>query len=161
MQKFFHAGCGVKKTAMEGAASIELALLLVPLLLLTIGGAEYGRALYHYNTLVKTVRDAARFLSQYNPTDPASYEPAIDDARCLAVYGNTACSGAPLIPGLTTGMVDIESTSETTTAGTSITFVDVRITGYPFEFAFNPLRLVGNAEAVLPFNDIHATMRQL
>lgn len=150
---------------MRGAVIVEFALLLIPLLLIAFGVAEYGRALYQYNTLVKTVRDSARFISQHNPADAASYPVALNDARCLAVYGNTGCSGPSLAPGLTTDMVAITSTAGITDAGTSITLAEVRITGYTFNFAFNPLRLagglVGNAADTIPFNDIHATMRQI
>jgi Flp pilus assembly protein TadG len=146
---------------MRGAVTVEFALLLIPLLLLAFGVAEYGRALYQYNTLVKTVRDAARLLSQHNPLDAVSYSLAVNDARCLAVHGNTGCTGPSLVPGLTSAMVQIAPVTTTTAAGTSITLVEVRITGYVFNFVFNPARLLGNAADVIPFGDIHATMRQL
>ena len=146
---------------MRGAAAVEFALLLIPLLLLAFGIAEYGRALYQYNTLVKTVRDATRLLSHHNPADPTSYAMVLEEARCLAVHGNTSCSGPALAPGLTTGMVTIASSTTTTAAGTPVTLVEVRITGYVFNFVFNPLRLMGTATDTIPFSDIHATMRQL
>ncbi|SET16414.1 TadE-like protein [Nitrosospira multiformis] len=152
---------GTKLMSMRGAVAVEFALLLIPLMLLAFGIAEYGRALYQYNTLVKTVRDAARLLSHYNPEDPASYGPVLEEARCLAVYGNTSCSGPALAPGLTTGMVTIASSATTTAAGTTVTLVEVRITGYVFNFVFNPARLLGAAADTIPFSDIHATMRQL
>lgn len=152
---------GTKLREMRGAVAVEFALLLVPLLLLAFGIAEYGRALYQYNTLVKTVRDAARLLSHHNPADPASYGPVLEEARCLAVHGNISCSGPALAPGLTTGMVTITSSATTTAAGTSVTLVEVRITGYVFNFVFNPARLFGAAADTIPFSDIHATMRQL
>lgn len=162
---FFRAGRGTKqgtkREAMRGAVAVEFALLLIPLMLLAFGIAEYGRALYQYNTLVKTVRDAARLLSHHNPEDPASYGPVLEEARCLAVYGNTSCSGSALAPGLTTGMVTIGSSATTTAAGTTVTLVEVRITGYVFNFVFNPSRLLGPAPDTIPFSDIHATMRQL
>lgn len=158
---FSRIGRGTKREAMRGAVAVEFALLLIPLLLLAFGIAEYGRALYQYNTLVKTVRDAARLLSHHNPEDPASYGPVLEEARCLAVYGNTNCSGAVLAPGLTTGMVTITSSATTTAAGTTVTLVEVRITGYVFNFVFNPARLFGAAADIIPFSDIHATMRQL
>ena len=161
MQRFSHAGQEVKRSMMRGSVSVEFALLLIPLLLLGLGAAEYGRALYQYNALVKTVRDAARFLSQYNPADSISYPPAVDEARCLAVHGNAACSGPSLVPGLTTAMVEIASTPAITAAGAPITLIEVRITGYVFDFVFNPSRLIGDTATVLRFNDIHATMRQL
>jgi Flp pilus assembly protein TadG len=158
---FPRVGGGTKRRAMRGAVAVEFALLLIPLMLLAFGIAEYGRALYQYNTLVKTVRDAARLLSHHNPEDPASYGPVLEEARCLAVHGNTSCSGPALAPGLTTGMVAIASSATTTAAGTTVTLVEVRITGYVFNFVFNPARLLGAAADTIPFSDIHATMRQL
>src|SRR5437867_5937189 len=87
-----------KQAAMRGVVAVEFALLLIPLMLLVFGVAEFGRALYQYNTLAKAVRDSARMLSQYNPAD-ADYPVA--NAECLAVYGKTGCSTSdvPLAPG--------------------------------------------------------------
>lgn len=161
MRTSFGVRQGLKRSGMRGAVAVEFALLLIPMLLLAFGVVEYGRALYQYNTLVKTVRDSARLLSQYNPADTASYSVALTDARCLAVHGNTTCSGPSLAPGLTTGMVGIASTTTTTAAGTPVTLVEVSITGYVFNFVFNPANLLGNAANTLPFSEIHATMRQL
>lgn len=160
---FSGAGTGVKRGKMRGAATVELALLLIPLLLLVLGVAEYGRALYQYNTLVKSVRDSARFLSQYNPAD-ASYPLA--DARCLALYGNI-CSGGttPLAPGLTSSMVKIipvppATNPVTTPLGTTMQMVEVRIENYQFTFALNPSSLLGGGAATMTFPTISATMRQ-
>jgi Flp pilus assembly protein TadG len=157
---FYRARHDVKPRDMRGAIVVEFAVLLIPLLLLAFGVAEYGRALYQYNTLVKTVRDSVRLLSQHHPADAASYALALDDARCLAVHGNTGCAGPALAAGLTTDMVEIASTTMPTAAGTRITLVEVRITGYGFNFVFNPARLLGNAPNAISFGDIHATMRQ-
>ncbi|MBA4143279.1 MAG: pilus assembly protein [Nitrosospira sp.] len=161
METFSGLKEGRARGAIRGAAAVEFALLLIPLLLLALGVAEYGRALYQYNSLVKTVRDSARLISQYNPADAASYQTALDDARCLAVHGNTACTGPSLAPGLTADMVGIASATTATAAGTPITLVEVSITGYVFNFVFNPGRLLGNAVDSLTFGDIRATMRQL
>lgn len=155
--------------AVRGGVTVEFALLLIPLLLIVFGVAEYARALYQYNTLVKAVRNSVRYISQHNPTDAASYASALDDARCLAVYGNIGCSGPSLAPGLTTGMIAVTSSAITTAAGTSISLVEVRITGYAFQFVFNPLRLAdglsgglaGNVANTIPFGDIRSTMRQI
>src|SRR5690348_11734079 len=54
---------------MEGAAMVEFAIVLIPLLLLVFGVAEYGHAIYQYDALTKGTRDAARFLSQYSASD--------------------------------------------------------------------------------------------
>ena len=150
---------GGKHDTMRGAIAVELALLMIPLLVLALGAAEYGRALYQYNTVVKAARDAVRHLSHMNPVSPG-YVKTQTEARCLAVYGNTDCTGQPLAPGLTTDMVSINPVNDTTKEGTPITLVEVRITGYSFNFFLNPLSLIGSGEESLTFGDIRATMRQ-
>jgi hypothetical protein len=82
----------------SGAALVELAFVLTLLLTLFGGMVELGRAIYQYETLTKSARNAARYLSQYSPLDAAAYPLA--SAKCLAVYGNTGCTGSALVPGL-------------------------------------------------------------
>lgn len=85
---------------MLGAAAVELGLTMVPLLALTFGVTEYGRAIYTYNAIDKAARDAARYMTA---PPPNAVDPAADAAR-LVVYGNVEGTGAALAPGLTTGM---------------------------------------------------------
>lgn len=144
---------------MQGAVVVEFALMLIPLLLLVVGVSEFGRALYQYNTLVKTTRDSVRHLSHLNPTS-SGYSQAQTEAKCLAVYGNTGCSGDTLLPGLTTSMVNINPINATTSAGTLIKLVEVRITGYTFNFVLDPRTFFGGGEQSIIFGDVHATMRQ-
>ncbi|MDB5884522.1 MAG: TadE-like protein [Polaromonas sp.] len=154
-------------SAVRGAVAVEFALVLIPLLVLMMGVAEYGRALFQYNTLAKSVRDSARFLTSQNPAD-AAY--ALDEAICLTVHGNTACTGSPLAPGLSTAMVRVCNSASPASAicpagafsavGTglgSINLVQVRIVGYPFQ-SFLPF--VPGLNSIV-FNDIHTTMRQV
>lgn len=49
----------------RGLAAIEFTLILPFLLLLIFSCAEFGRLLYQYNALNKTVRDASRYLSSH------------------------------------------------------------------------------------------------
>lgn len=86
---------------LRGVATVEFSILIVPLLLLLFGVTEFGRAIYQYNTLVKSVRNASRYLSTVQAGNGYAA------ARCLAVHGTTNCSGSPLAPGLTTSMVTI------------------------------------------------------
>ena len=140
----------------RGAAAVEFALLLTPLVVMLFGTTELGRAIYTYNTLDKTVRDAARHLSQHGPGDVVVQT----EARCLAVYGNESCSGPALAPGLTTAAVQIcdalscPSTHAAQPTGLgSVNLVTVGIQGY----AYNSL-----VEFVVPdmtFNNIAATLR--
>ncbi|WP_420130765.1 TadE/TadG family type IV pilus assembly protein [Rhodoferax ferrireducens] len=135
---------------------MEFALLLTPLILMIFGTTELGRAIYSYNTLDKTVRDASRHLSQHGPGDAI----IAAEARCLAVHGTTDCSGSPLAPGLTTAMVTICDASlcpithanQLTGLG-SINLVTVSIQNYAFDSV---------VEFVIPdmtFNNISTTLR--
>lgn len=148
------------KQSMRGAVAVEMALLLALMLVLILGVAEFGRALYQYNTLAKAVRDAARHLSQFNPNDTSTYGEVKEDATCLAVYGSLSCGGEVLVADLTTDMVSINTLNQTTEAGVSITLVEVAITGFTFNFFLNPLVFLGGGDQSITFGDIRAIMRQ-
>ncbi len=140
----------------QGVAAVEFAILALPMVLMAFGATEYGRAIYTYNTLDKTVRDAARHLSQHGPGDATIQA----QARCLAVYGNTDCTGTALAPGLTTAAVnlcDAQSCVDThaaqATGSGAVNLVSVSISNY---------RYTSVVEFVMPslnFNNIAATMR--
>lgn len=140
----------------RGVAAVEFALLLTPLVLMMFGATEFGRAIYTYNTLDKTVRDAVRHLSQNGPGNAAIQAEAVN----LAVCGELDCAGKdPVAPGLTASNVQIcdaigclSHAAQPTGAGV-INLVTVTIVGY----SYNSL-----VEFVMPdlnFNDIAATMR--
>ncbi|MBB5448163.1 MULTISPECIES: TadE/TadG family type IV pilus assembly protein [unclassified Paraburkholderia] len=151
---------------MRGAVAVEFALVAVPLITLLLGIAEFGHAFYQYNTVVKSVRDATRLLSAYDPTDTADYPLA--QAQCLAVYGTTDCSGSPLVGGLTTKMVvvcDQVNTAgctgafknvPTNPAAETINLVQVKVTGYPYTQITGFFNL-----GKLTFGDISCVMRQV
>jgi len=153
---------------MRGAVAVELALLLIPMLVLVFGVAEFGRALYQYNALTKSVRTAVRHLSQINPGDPnnsldvAKYNQAKEEAKCLAIHGKLACEGPTLAPGLNAGMVKFNDSPVvvTTSEGTTITLVEVRIEGYSFNFLLDPRTFLGSGEQSILFGEIRASMRQ-
>jgi Flp pilus assembly protein TadG len=94
------------RRAQRGAAAVEFAILAIPLLVILTGITEYGRALYYYNAIAKAARDGARLLSTQTPADP-DYATLTASVTCTVVYGNGACTGQPLIPGLSTAMVNI------------------------------------------------------
>ncbi|MDP1678891.1 MAG: TadE/TadG family type IV pilus assembly protein [Candidatus Nitrotoga sp.] len=150
----------LNRNKMHGAVAVEMALLLIPLILLSTGVAEFGRAMYQYNTVTKTVRDAVRLLSQQDSSD-VSYSTYISEAKCLVVHGSIDCSGPELLPGLTIGMVSAATSTKTTGPGNNIKLVTVTVTGYTFNFVFNPLVFFRSADTSIPFGPIHATMRQI
>lgn len=135
---------------MRGAAAVELAILLLPLVVLTAGMAELGRAVYTYNTLLKSTRNAARYLSMM----PRGEGEAV--AACLALHGKADCTGAddPLVPGLEPGLLEITYTPAASTGSGSVDLVHVTVRDYPLR-TWLPLP-VGD----FVFGPISTTMRQ-
>jgi hypothetical protein len=83
------------------------------ILLLLMATAELGRAFWQYNTLTKSVRDAVRYASGQGLYGSGGVVLLTDELRTavqnLVVYGNSAGTGAPLLAGLTTSNVTLES----------------------------------------------------
>jgi len=81
---------------------VELAIVLPIFIMLFGATAEFGRYFYEYTTLAKASRAGARFLatSTVNATEDAK-------AKNIVVYGNSAGTGTPILPGMTTGNVVI------------------------------------------------------
>jgi Flp pilus assembly protein TadG len=154
----------------RGVAAVEFALLLIPMLILGFGIVEYGRAVYQYNTVVKSVRSAVRVLSQHNPDD-AGYAARITQAKCLAVYGNDSCSGKALAAGMTVSHIKVCDRNVSTacedltqadfknvaTGQGTINLVLVRVSGYQFSFIGLPFVSAGSS---ITFGSVEATMRQ-
>ena len=86
---------GVKKSRKErGAELVEFALVL-PFLLLLVGGAiEFGRAFYTYHILSKAVRDGARYLATSQISSSGTIDSTAEsNTRNLVVHGTTNTSG--------------------------------------------------------------------
>ena len=136
---------------------MEFGLLLPLLVVMLFGTTELGRAIYTYNTLDKTVRDAARHLSQHGPGD-AVIRAKRAAWRCTAT---TSCSGA--VAGARAhdqfgAFVRRASAAParmqlSPPASASINLVTVSIQGY----AYNSL--VQFVVPDLTFNNISVTMR--
>lgn len=145
------------RSRQNGVALVELALIIPLLLLLTFITTEFGRAMFEYNAVTKSTRDAVRYLSFQTPGTH------IAQARNLMVYGNPAGTGAPLVRGLTLANVPAASCCTWQTAGTNpvVNTVTVRVTNYTFHSLFaSVLGIVfADANGDIVFSDITATMR--
>ncbi|VWD28881.1 pilus assembly protein TadG [Burkholderia lata] len=170
-----------RRSRTRGVVAVEFAIVLMPMILLATGVAEFGRAIYQYETLTKATRDAARYLSVWLPTDSAY---PVSAAQCLVVYGSTTCgaSGTELVPGLKTSMVTICDAQHTTgcsdtsdpsqfanlptydannnaasgTASGAINVVEVKIKGYKYQ----PIPVYPGLSSIT-FGNIVTVMRQV
>ena len=134
----------------KGVALVEFALVSPLLLIMTFVVTEYSRAMFQYNTLTKSVRDAARFLSTQSPGA------GMTQAKNLVVYGNPAGTGAPLAIGLTLSQVP-DPVWAFAGAAPVINTVTIRITGYTFTPLFGSV--FGLNFGNITYADITATMR--
>lgn len=113
------------KRREHGTAAIEFALLIVFLLIIVTGLIEFGKTFWYYDALVKSTRDAARYLtdSRTTPALTPSEAGRIDIAKQLVVNAASAAN----VPDFTTAHVAVECDPNCTTP----TYVTVRISAYP------------------------------
>jgi len=159
--------------SQRGAALVELALVLPLLLAVCFAITEFGRAIYTYDTLAKSARDAARYLT----TQTSGSSTAWATARNLVAYGNPAGSGPALVTGLdATNMASLvvicDASDQPRCAGNlnqgadpAINTVTVTIRGFQFSPVLDVLAFTGfyggtGSIATVPFGDIAVTMRK-
>lgn len=121
----------LRQPIRRGVAAIELALLMVLFWLpLTFGVVEVGRAIYEYNAVAKSTRDAARYLSQFGSPAPSDN---IVIAQNLLRYGSTAEGTTFVAPGLAAATIPapVYTTESVVGAGTR-QYVRVEVLNYPY-----------------------------
>lgn len=143
----------------SGLAALEFVLLLPTMLFIAFVVVDFARLLYQYDTLTKSTRDAARYISlQVRPSDyatNASYNAAIANAQNLALCGSiAACGTNTLVKNLTTSNISIDYPA-TVTPG--LDYVRVRIQNYNNSFITDVL----GAGFTKNLGTISMTMRQL
>ena len=157
MKRLINLTPSLARKRARGVAAVELALTMVPMLILTFGVTEYGRAIYTYNAIDKAARDAARYLT----APPPGVANPNAEASNLVVYGNVEGTGTPLAPGLATSMVNIcnaascPGTHASVATGSGVVnLVTVSINGYVYTSIVTYV-----APATMNFNNISVTMR--
>lgn len=155
-----------RKTArrsLRGAAAVELALLVVPFLLMTLTAIEFARIVFTYNQLVKVTRDGARFLSGFDPSSGGDYPKGIAMSRVLKPNGTDLAA-----PDLALSMIQVcdrvdssacpsETFASVPTGVGSINLVRVQISGY----TYRPVFPLGGLFPSINFDTIGTTMRQV
>src|SRR5215470_3247709 len=126
------------KRRQRGIQLIELAIVAPVLMLLLAAMTEFRNYIYHYTTLAKTTRAAARYLSAKSFTEAEK-----EKARNVAVCGvpDSCDSVAPVLDGLSADNIEITSTGGAVLPQT----VTVRIVGYQYQPIFDLGGLTGAA----------------
>lgn len=144
-----------QKQSQRGLAIVEFAVTMPLVLFLLFATAEIGRALYQYSALTKAVRDGARYIAD-RAADASGVVVVTatdqDDTRKLTVYGNTAGTGAAVLPGFVTNNVTVvrEGTTD---------YVRVTAT-YTFRPLFVTIPSFGVGSGIANFGTLTATAVQ-
>ncbi len=125
--------------------TVELALLVLPLVLLGYSAVEFARVVYQYNILAKATRDGVRILTGADPSAPANYPSANAIERTVDLLNPDGSAAGVRLPGLTAGLVQICTRIEASACGGTGNFnqvatgagpmdlVRIQITGFPYE----------------------------
>ena len=112
---------GTKNHKEQGFAAIELTIILPFLLLIIFATSEFGRLLYQYNALNKTVRNASRYLAGNAKLGTGVYEIRPGVATKVTTYIKYGGPGSvtPLLPNLTSSTIDLSLSGEFVTISVS------------------------------------------
>ena len=109
----------------RGAALLEFAIGATIFLTATFAVLEVGRLLWVHNSLVDATRRGARYAVNHDISGQS-----LTEIQNMAVYGNTAGTGQPLVSDLKTTQVLVNYSNYELGAGT----VTVTIDKYDFNF---------------------------
>src|ERR1041384_4968015 len=120
----------------QGVQLVEIAIVIPILLMLFAAVGEFGRYFYEYTTLAKAARVGARLMAAKPVSSPTTdWQLA---AKRLVVYGNTAGTGSPVLPGLTIANVDLVFEGGTYSSGAGVpATVTVKIKNYKHDPIFD------------------------
>lgn len=127
------------ETPQGGQTLVEFALVVLIFLVVLFGIVEFSRALWTYNTIVQATRAGARFAVVEIPSVTNN------TVKNYVVYHNSAGTGNPVLPGLSTSNVTVTYTRIDPDTGNPVeatllpdkyrsAYVQVGITGYTFNF---------------------------
>lgn len=108
----------------RGSTLVEYSIGVSVFVLAMFAVLEFGRALWTHNALTDAARQGARYAALHKPDTDANI-------KNLVVYGNADGGTKPIVPGLTTSMVQITRSGDFSVNSGTVT---VKITGYQFQF---------------------------
>lgn len=106
----------------RATASIEMALVMPILLALLFGSAELGNYFMNEHSLMKAVRDGARFAARqsfdnYTSCSGSPGGTVVDDTKKLVMNGYLAGGTAVLTPNINTGDISVTTSCSTNVNG--------------------------------------------
>lgn len=121
----------------DGAAILEMTLVMPVLMLLLGGFTEFGHMLYQHQVVETAARTSARFLARAPAIDQDPADGCADSgagvahaARNVAIYGNPTGTGTPRIahwPAEGLGTICVTGPIAGPVAGTEVVRVEVRL----------------------------------
>ena len=136
------------RKAQRGNAVVEFALSISLLAVLFTGVYQYGYTMHVYNSLETSVANAARAgmrTSMYSD-NKAAFRRALQN---LAVFGNTAGTGNPIVTGLTTAHVNVVLSPDSATLAPQT--VTVAVNGYTVDGMFRCYNLTDKPRVTMPY----------
>jgi|GEM_PF-2365445 len=114
------------KLKQDGAALLEMAVLMPLLVILVFGLVEFGRALLQINTLTKAVTAGARYVARVpNAIDPSNCSQGATWATAIAqgellIENDDAGTGSVILPGLdNAGAITFSNSTQSVSYGGS------------------------------------------
>ena len=121
----------------RGATLTEFAIGATVFFMMMFAVLEFGRALWTHNALSDAARRGARYAINQPASSPAGKSvtgtnvgPSVTAIKNVAVYGNPAGTGQPLVNNLAAGNVNVTYSN----FGLGDGSVSVTITSYQFQF---------------------------
>ena len=108
----------------KGSTLVEYAIGATVFVMAVFAVLEFGRALWAHNALTDAARQGARYAVLHTSAEDTNI-------KNLVVYGTIDGGTKPIVPGLSTSMVQITRSGDfSVNSGTAT----VKITGYEFQF---------------------------
>ena len=119
MLRFFRHRLSRLRRRQEGAAAVEFAICLIPLMLIVGGIIDFGQLWYMESTLATASREGARYATRYQPAVPTGR--LAPNALSPSVVTYVTDNYGKFFSGDQDFQVALGGSSGSTTAGTPIT----------------------------------------
>ena len=128
---------------------IEFAIATGILVPAFIGTFQFGYTFHVYNNLNSAVRGGARYGSMQSydsgtSTPSTAFSTAVKN---MVVYGNSAGTGSPVTPGLTTDNVQVVAVMK----GAIPSSITVKVTGYTIDALFRTFTFNGKPSTTFAY----------